>query len=215
MPGGLKAQTVRSSSSIVEDDKPTILDRIGEGDVALAIWSRPAPTGLAGWLDTLPPGSLPSGRFVATPAEVPAGLTGLCDAVGLPDGPERTTLISDVAGLAKRFARLAGGPRVDVRLEALDNDSCWRFHRDHVGLRLNTTYRGPGTQWPPPDEASRAQRAQRRYRGSICEMPRFAVGLFKGVRAIGQSAVLHRSPPISGSGVTRLFLCINEEREGD
>jgi len=82
-------------------------------------------------------------------------------------------------------------------------------------LRLNATYRGPGTQWPPLELAARALRAQRRYRGALNELPRFAVGLFKGEGRAGSAAILHRSPPIAGSGITRLFLCLNEDMNED
>jgi hypothetical protein len=196
---------------IVEGKRATVLDRISSEDVALAIWKRHVVSEVAAWIDAVPAERLPDGQFVATPPEVPGCLAALCDLVGLDDGPERAFLIEDISALAARFARLSGSLRVDVRLEAVDHDSCWRFHRDHVGLRLNATYRGPGTQWPPPDQAARAARAQRRYRGPLNELPRFAVGLFKGVRHVGQRSVLHRSPPVAGSGVTRLFLCLNEE----
>jgi Protein of unknown function (DUF1826) len=204
-------QPARQAARIVEGKRAAVLDRISSNDVALAIWTRQLAGSIAAWLDALPSERLPDGQFVATPAEVPNRLAILCELVGLADSPERAFLIADIAALAARFARLSGSLRVDVRLEAVDHDSCWRFHRDHVGLRLNATYRGPGTQWPPLDQASRAARAQRRYRGALNELPRFSVGLFKGVHRAGQLAVLHRSPPVEGSGVARLFLCINED----
>jgi hypothetical protein len=47
------------------------------------------------------------------------------------------------------------------------------------------------------------------------ELPRFAVGLFKGERRAGPAAILHRSPPIAGTGTTRLFLCLNEDKNED
>jgi hypothetical protein len=186
-----------------------------DAGVTLTVWTRRAPPGLAAWLDALPPECLPHGRFVCEPWKVPARLAVLCDKSGLGDGRARALLIDDIAGLATDFARIAAARRVDLRLEALDHDSCWRFHRDRVGLRLNATYRGPGTQWPPLELGARASRAQRRYRGALNELPRFAVGLFKGERRAGAAAILHRSPPITGSGTTRLFLCLNEdENEG-
>ena len=206
---------VPSGSLIVEAGEEAVLDRIVDQDVALAVWARPALSGLAAWLDALPPEKLPDGRFVATPAEVPAQLAALCDDADLGHCAARACLIDDVAGLAARFGRISGASRVDLRIEALDHDGCWRFHRDYVGLRLNATYRGPGTQWPPLDQAARALRAQRRYRGALNELPRFAVGLFKGVQRARAASVVHRSPPLSGSGVTRLFLCINKEFSDD
>lgn len=176
----------------------------------MAIWRRQPPPGLADWLDALPAERLPEGRFIGPAACVPARLATLCDLVGLDDGPQRRLLIGDISRLARAFARLIGSSDVDLRLEAVDHDSCWRFHRDYVGYRLNATYRGPGTQWPPPTDAARASRAQRRYRGPLNEMPQFDVGVFKGTRLAGEAAVVHRSPPIAGSGQTRLFLCLNE-----
>ena len=202
-------------SRIVESDDGAILQRIEDDDVALAIWHRPPKEGLADWLDALPAKHLPEGHFVGPAACVPARLATLCDLVELADGPERRSLGNDIAGLARLFAARTGSPDVDLRLEALDHDGCWRFHRDHVGYRLNATYRGPGTQWPPLEHAARALRAQRRYRGPLNEMPRFAAGLFKGVARAGAAAVIHRSPPVAGSGHTRLFLCLNEVNDNE
>lgn len=210
MPRTVRRAAVPAGSQIVEGDDEAVLHRASDDGVTLAIWHRSLPTGLAHWLDGLPADRLPEGHFIGPAACVPARLSALCDLVQIEDRPERRTLIDDIARLARAFAALAGSPDVDLRLEAVDHDSCWRFHRDHVGLRLNATYRGPGTQWPPPDQAARALRAQRRYRGPLNEMPRFAAGLFKGVPRAGTGAVVHKSPPVVGSGQTRLFLCLNE-----
>lgn len=195
---------------VVESPDDAVLLRIADDDVALAIWHRPHAEELAAWLDSLPAERLPEGHFVGPVACVPARLASLCDLVGLGDGSERRALIDDMAGLARCFATRTGSRDVDLRLEAIAHDACWRFHRDHVGYRLNATYRGPGTQWPPLDHAARALKAQRRYRGPLNEFPRFAAGLFKGVVRAGTEAIVHRSPPVARSGQTRLFLCLNE-----
>jgi hypothetical protein len=201
------ARSIRQTTGLVA------LDGILDAGTVLSIAHRPldgAFARLAGWLDSLPREALPEGRFIAPPADVPRRLARLCAEAGLAAGPERKLLIADVAALARAFARLAGNRAVDLRLEALDHDSCWRFHRDFVGLRLNATYRGPGTQWVRPCDSARASRAQRRYAGPLQQVPRFAVALFKGVRRAGSGAILHRSPPVAGMGVNRLFLCIDE-----
>jgi hypothetical protein len=215
LPDALIRDIASSASPIIEGDDPSILELIAETGVAMAIWTRPAPPGLAAWLDRLPPEHLPDGRFVAEPGEIPERLAVLCGLVGLDDSSPRKRLIDDISGLADAFARISGAARVDLRLEAIDHDGCWRFHRDHVGLRLNATYRGPATQWPPLDHARRALRAQRRYRGPLNELPRFAAALFKGVKRAGASAVVHRSPPVAACGKTRLFLCLNEKANDD
>ncbi len=213
MPDGLSAHPAFASDGVVEHHGGGILDRIADGSVVLSIWHRSSAaetTAMAAWLDSLPPEQLPAGRFLASPGQVPAGLAALCASARLGESSMRDALIADIAGLATDFARLACSTLIDVRLEAIDDDACWRFHRDHVGLRLNATYRGAGTQWVRPASAARALRAQRRYRGPLEELPRFAAGLFKGVQRAGSRAIVHRSPRIAGSGAVRLFLCLNE-----
>ena len=198
------------SKRIVESPDEAVFHRIAENEVALAIWHRPQAEGLAAWLDSLPAEHLPEGHFAGPVACVPARLAALCDLVELADSPGRRALIDDIAALARCFTERAGSRDVDLRLEVIAHDACWRFHRDHVGYRLNATYRGPGTQWPPLEHSARALRAQRRYRGPLNEFPRFAAGLFKGVVCAGTATTEIYTPPIVGSGQTRLFLCLNE-----
>ena len=85
MPDALIRDIASSAAPIIEGDDPSILDRIAENGVALAIWTRPEPPGLAAWLDSLPPDRLPDGSFVAEPGEIPERLAILCDLVGLDD----------------------------------------------------------------------------------------------------------------------------------
>jgi hypothetical protein len=200
----------RSGTPVIWGSNAEILNDIRRPGVSLAIWRRPRPPQLADWLERLPPECLPEGRFVAAVQDARSSLSSLCDVVGLNE-PIRDLLVDDVMILVRRFAEVTRQDRVDIRLEAVDHDSCWRFHRDHVGFRLNATYRGPGTQWPPLEHAQHAAKAQRRYRGPLNEVAPFSAALIKGVVLAGDHALLHRSPPIAGSGVSRLFLCLNEE----
>ena len=217
MPDGLSLRQA-PALPVADGDVPEVLASIVARGTDLAIWQRsPADpiAKLAPWLDALAPEHLPDGRFIAPIGDVARRLAILCDLVELRDGPERTALIDDITCLAGRFAAVARIERVDVKLEAIDHDSCWRFHRDHVGFRLNATYRGPGTEWVSAADALRALRSQHRYRGPVSALPRFAAGLFKGVKLAGKRAVVHRSPPIAGRGLTRLFLCLNEPMAED
>lgn len=208
-------QTPVIDPGIVEGVEEAALLMARGDHMALAIWHRSPPLELVDWLDHLPIDRLPEGHFIGSVACVPARVSTLCDLVKLEDGPGRRAFVADVARLARVFACVAGASEVDLRLDALDHDSCWRFHRDHVGYRLNATYRGPGTQWLPPQFSDRALRGQRRYRGPLHELPRFAAGLFKGVTSVGAKAIVHRSPPVANCGQTRLFLCLNEVRDDD
>ena len=99
---------------------------------------------------------------------------------------------------------------VDVRLERISHDSCWKFHRDCVEARLLTTYCGSATEWVQPIHAEQALREQKSYNGPLERLRVHDVAIFKGNRAGPNSGIVHRSPPIVGTGQTRLLLCLNK-----
>jgi len=111
-----------------------------------------------------------------------------------------SALAADVVDLVRRFADLTGRPAVRLRLEAVDGDACHRFHADYTDLRLVTTYAGPGTEireTPAPDAPVRRLEA-----GDIA--------LFKGKLCPGNPPLLlHRSPPIEGTGMRRVVLVLD------
>ena len=146
------------------------------------------------------------------PARRPStcGGTALWTKSGMPPGDMRDLLVVDVDDLVSAFAGIARSDLVDVRLERVSHDSCWKFHRDFVEARLLTTYRGPGTEWVQPTHAERALRAQRRFKGPLEQISGNDVALFKGNRGGPGSGIVHRSPPIAGTGCTRLLLALNK-----
>ena len=122
----------------------------------------------------------------------------------------RELLITDIAKLIQVFSRITAKARVDVRLERVDDDACWKFHRDSVDARLLTTYRGPTTEWVQPEHGERAILEQQSFTGPLEHLGAHDVALFKGTKADTGRGIVHRSPPIVGTGYTRLLLCLNE-----
>jgi hypothetical protein len=118
-------------------------------------------------------------------------------------------LAADIIDLGRRFADLFGLEAVDLRLEALAHDACWKFHRDHVPARLVTTYGGPGTEWVVPAFGARAVEEQKDYNGPLERLSAGDVAIFRGCQPGHDHGIVHRSPPVAGTGVTRLFLCLN------
>jgi hypothetical protein len=167
--------------------------------------TRAVAPGIGEWLDGLPPEALPEARFVARPDDVAALLPDACGA----------WLRDDIAALTRDFTKAAACDAVELRLEAVDNDACRLFHRDHVALRLLTTYRGPGTEWIAPQEAERALALQDEFDGAIERLPRFAAGIFFG-KEHPTGGVVHRSPRVEGTGTVRLLLCLTpaDDRHG-
>lgn len=208
-PPDTRASAANPAGRIVEGASSALLRRIRQPAVELAIWKRRLAPDLARWLDSLPEENLPDGRVLAQAADLIPALTALLDAAGTPDGGMRTAFLADVVGLAKLYMDITGSRLVDIRLDAIHHDACWKFHRDCVAARLLTTYRGPGTQWVRPADDAAALAGQKSYRGPVQQFPRHAVGLFKGSCAPPASGIVHRSPAIAGTGATRLLLCLN------
>lgn len=202
-------------ANTVVGDTPGILQAITDPLVDLAIQERRLPDDLATWLDNLPIEALPRGRVLVHAEDIGLALMAMMQAAGTPDNPSAGRFLDDVAALAEMFASIAKVDTIDIRLEAISHDACWKFHRDLVEMRLLTTYRGPGTQIVPISRSTDALRKQRTYDGPVSQLPRYAVAIFKGSNIGGSSTgpdkgVVHRSPPIAGSGMHRFVLCINK-----
>jgi len=204
----LPAIAASHGGGVVRSADPGVLARVGQADTALALWERPMPD-LMRCLAALPASRLPSGRVLVRLADAPAALIRLLDESPLTDLPLIQALLADMLDLTQRFAAIARTDQVDIRLDKLAHNACWKFHRDHVRLRLLATYRGPQTQIVPPSHAALAITTQRAYRGPLEELAPGTVALFKGACAADDCGIVHRSPPIAGTGITRLLLCLN------
>ena len=121
-------------------------------------------------------------------------------------------LIADIVDKAELVAELTGAPELRVRLDVIEDDRCCKFHVDHVRLRLRTTYRGPGTEWVPPRVAARLAPGAVPPLDVVRHLARGEVAVLRGSQDAtpDRPGVLHRSPPIEGSGLTRLLLVIDE-----
>ncbi len=185
------------------------LGAITRPEVELVIWRRSLPLCLQRWLERLDATLLPDIRVLVQPKDLLRAMEPLLNDCGLPKGQMRALLVRDVDKLVSAFARVARTDLVDVRLECVSGDACWRFHRDYVAARLLTTYRGPATEWVQPRHAEAALRAQKSFKGPIEHLGAHDVAIFKGSCAGPGSGIVHRSPPIVGMGRTRLLLCLN------
>ncbi len=199
-PGGADIETCDAAEGLAA---------IGNPGVELVIWRRALPSRLQTWLEGMDPSRLPDMRFLVQPSDLRQAVESRLDDCGMPRGDMRDLLIGDVDGLVSAFAAITRSDLVDVRLERVSNDSCWKFHRDYVEARLLTTYRGPATEWVHPHHAGQALREQKQYTGPTESLGKNDVAVFKGSSAGPDSGIVHRSPPIAGTGRTRLLLCLN------
>lgn len=186
------------------------LEAIASPEVELVVWRRELPGCLRDWLAELDAALLPDIRVLVRPQDLIPALDSLLSESGIPKGAMLGLLMCDVKLLVSAFARITRSDLVDVRLECVSDDACWKFHRDCVEARLLTTYRGPTTEWVQPEQASAALEAQTGFTGPIERLGANDVALFKGSCAGPGTGIVHRSPPIMGTGQTRLLLCLNK-----
>ncbi|MEL6596942.1 MAG: DUF1826 domain-containing protein [Pseudomonadota bacterium] len=182
---------------------PASLGALRQPGCAAAVWRRQMPSDVQTWLDDLPPDVLPRGRVTLPRQSVSEAVEHLCDMSGLPVAPQRNWLHQDIVLLANTFADLTQAMVLRLRLDAITTNACRRFHKDAVTSRLVCTYRGTGTQYGQSDGESDP--------AHIVTVPTGAPILLRGTLwpEIPASGLLHRSPPIEGTGEVRLVLVLD------
>lgn len=192
-------------------DEAEGLGCIGWPGIALVIWRRPVPQELVRRVDAAAFEELPRARLEAVATEEVG--TALAHELGA-RADVWTPLLADIAHLARLYGGIARLPAIRLRLEAIRDDACRRFHADQVRVRLLCTYRGPATEWIPRTAVRRATDGfvAEPDPAAVRRLERFEVGLFAG--ALAPLACVHRSPPLSVTGRDRLLLVIDEGADG-
>lgn len=201
---------MHSKSSIETCETRDGLGAINDPVAELVIWQRRLPDCFRDWIDAVDVSTLPEVRILVDPSDLRPALEPLLDECCLAKGRMRDLLIEDVDSLVHTFADVTDSDVVDVRLERIEHDACWKFHRDSVEARLVTSYRGPATEWVPISHSEQALHEQKDFNGPLERLGDHDVALFKGSCAGPENGIVHRSPPINGTGLTRLLLCLNK-----
>ena len=175
----------------------------------MAVWRRPMPQTLKSWADRLAADADVKARLLLPIERCDDGLDKALRDNGVLPGPVGEPFKREITDLVRMFADVAGLRSVDLRLETVKGDACWKFHVDRVAFRLICTYSGPGTQYVPADFGRQAIAQQRDYTGPLGIVETYDVAVFKGAEASGHDGIVHRSPPIRGSGQSRLLLCLS------
>ena len=181
-------------------------------DVELVIWQRSLSKDLHSWIKQAITSAFPEFRLLISPRDTQLALELAFDECGLRAGAVRGLFIRDICDLVEVFAETTFSDLVDVRLERIHGDACWKFHRDSVRARLLTTYLGPTTEWVRETYADEALGKQKYFKGPLERLGLNDVAMFSGSSAGHKyGGVVHRSPPIAGTGEVRLLLCLNQE----
>ena len=184
-------------------DTPEGLSAIHGSGCAAAIWRRRPLPGFQAWIDALEPQQLPRARVMLRPEAVRDAAFEICAASGTPEDAQRGHLVGDMAALADIFSGLMRARWPRLRLDVVTTNACRKFHIDAVTARLVCTYRGTGTQYGISTDGADPRR--------VFTVPTGSPVLLRGTLwpEGPRSGLLHRSPPIEGTGETRAVLVLD------
>ena len=205
-----------SALSHIVGNQPKVLRRILDPGVNLSLWQRPAQQEITRELSILQAPHMPDVRCCTSPVSFDDDVNALLRQQHLDPMAFENWRI-DLRRLADVFFSLSEGRDVSMRLETKDGDGCRRFHVDHTHLRLLCTYRGPGTLWLTDAQVDRAAQENGEPNDKIIRFgtpsyfETFWVGIMKGDAYPGNAGrgLVHRSPPIAGSGLSRVVFCLD------
>lgn len=199
----LVKEVVRDAAiGVAVADEMAALDAFLTPGCAAAIWRRQPPQEVQSWLDQLPPESMPVFRVILRPSDVENELEAQLN--NLPDCRERDWLRADIVQLAETFAVLMSARYLRMRLSVVTSNACRKFHIDALTARLICTYRGTGTQYGISTDGTEPKRVFTVQTGS----PLLLRGTLWPAEQ-PKSGLLHRSPPIEGTGEARLVLVLD------
>ncbi len=197
-------QTVRNVGvGVGLADTPEGMKLINTPGAAAAIWRRQPSREFQSWINGLDAAALPSARIVLPVPTVRDAVHHVCEQAGMPAGEQRDVLVDDISALADVFAAIMATAYLRLRLDVVNDDACCKFHIDAVTARLVCTYRGTGTQYGISTDGQQPKR--------VFTVPTGAPIILRGTLwpDSPQSGLLHRSPPIKGTGETRLVLVLD------
>ena len=190
------------SAVVSIDNKIDGLYAIRKPSVPAVIWRRKPVSKFQTWIDSLSDEQLPSARISLPLNAISEALTEVMQISGTPACVQREMLVDDITALANVFAEINRTKFLRLRLEAITGNACSKFHIDAVTTRLVCTYRGPGTQYCFSADGTDLS--------NIFDVPTSSPIVMRGTLWPNKerSGFLHRSPPIEGSGKTRLLLVL-------
>ncbi|WP_306154647.1 DUF1826 domain-containing protein [Roseovarius sp. MMSF_3281] len=186
---------------------PNGLTAIKNPACAATVWQRAPLARFQRWIDALPPEQLPRARMILRPEAVCDALINIARQCGTPESSECNLLIEDASALASIFANLMNTTYLRLRFDVINTNACRKFHIDAVTARLVCTYRGTGTQYGLSEGGQEPEQ--------IMTVPTGSPIILRGTRwpETPVSGLLHRSPPIVGTGETRLLLVLDPVEE--
>ena len=123
----------------------------------------------------------------------------------------KTWLIEDITACVDWLSTVSNTRGFHIRLEAITERMCPKFHIDRAPVRLLCSYFGSGTEWTDADTAYSSNINEPYDPENIFQVPPEAILIFAGSQGASSLAPLwHRSPEVM-PGARRLLLCVDTE----
>ncbi len=176
---------------------------IQDPDCAAVLCQTRISSHILAWLASLDPACLPKARVILRSDRVQSALVQICDMAQMPVCSERDAFIAHAQQLSDAFMHIMKAPYMRLRLDIISHNACSRFHIDAMTARLICTYRGSGTQYGLANADGDPE--------TVHTVPTGAAIVLRGKRWPPKAKVdlVHRSPPIQGTGQTRLVLVLD------
>ena len=176
---------------------------IRDPDYAAVLCQRQMSSGALAWLASLGPACLPKARVILPPDRVQSALVQICDMSRMRVCAERDAFIAHAQQLSDAFMHIMKAPYMRLRVDVISHNACSLFHIDAMTARLICTYRGAGTQYGLANAARDPE--------TVYTVPTGAAIVLRGKRRPPKAKVdlVHRSPPIQGTGQTRMVLVLD------
>ena len=181
------------------------LNQIKHPDIDMVILEREVPNAIESALAELSGKLVDNQRFHLGIKDVRDGVLQVFKDWNFNNDAITNWIANDVENLATQFAKTMDVSDLLLRVELVEDNACRKFHIDNVKARLICTYMGPGTEY------GLAPRGE--IPASIQSIPTGLPALFKGKIFDGAAnpQVVHRSPQVNGTGISRLVIVINED----
>lgn len=191
------------ASHVAVTDSADDLATIREPGCAAAIWNRTPSEAFQTWIDALPLDQWPRGRTVFRADDAHSFVANLLAGQGVPNNGHAAVLAEDMAAICGVFAKIMNATFLKMRVEVVTGNACRKFHLDVMEARLICTYRGEGTQYGVSANGDAPEQ--------VFSVPTGAHAIFRGSewRDGAPPKLLHRSPPIEGTGETRFVMVLD------
>lgn len=203
------------SDHVIRVERPAELAGIASPGINFAWLDRTVPDSLRDFCDALDPSVIePQDRILAG-HQARDAISRLVAATWPEPTLGRQHLMSDLVVLTDVFARITGARRIRLRIAPGPSDAGeTEFATAHDDLTLVTAYLGAGPQWLPNHAVERDDLEEEPVRffgldeNAARQLPRFAVGLFKGEAWPGNkgNGIVRRTPPDANTPQIRVSL---------